>query len=268
MTCFLPDFRGPGFALNSLMSNEDSVASVYVLTPLTRDAGKSRRVIVQGIDLPWRTVVITGSALIASILPMAFIWLFIGQAALLVIPTTIGAAFYLIERRTRSGLRLRTYQAALDKRRAVVNLFLCCGVPVDPSQNSVRLLKSSSAPAVRLDDIDSIDIALTGSVLSARTSRHEPVVAPFRPPKRPRKAVPEGMFAPSGHESFWSDRGAPEISDAAPFDVDAALVTTGSAKPRLSFKKSQPAAAHSNTDHSNTAGPESRRDRRQDHSST
>lgn len=238
----------------------DSVASVYVLTPLTRDAGKSRRVIVQGIDLPWRTVVITGSALIASLLPMAFMWLFIGQTALLVIPATIGAAFYLIERRTRSGLRLRTYQAALDKRRAVIDLFLCCGVPVDPSQNSVRRLKSSSAPAVRLDDIDSIDIALTGSVLSARTSRHEPTIAPYRQVKRPRKVVDEGMFAPSGHESFWSDRGAPEISDATPFDVDAALVPAGrratsGTKKKLPFlSKTQQTAA----------GQQSRRDQRQE----
>ena len=235
------------------MSTETSVASVYILTPLTRDAGKSRRVIVQGIDLPWRTVIISGSALIASLLPMAFVWLFIGKAALLVIPITIAAAFYLIERRTRSGLRLRTYQAALDKRRAVINLFLCCGVPVDPSQNSVRLLKSSSAPAVRIDDLDAIDIALTGSVLSARTTRHEPEPVKYRAPKRPRKQVEEGMFAPSGHVSFWSDSGAPEISDLAEFDVEAALVPARGRRP--STKKS---AA--------TDAPTSRRHRRQDHS--
>ena len=244
------------------MSAEDNVANVYVLTPLTRDAGKSRRVIVQGIDLPWRSVIITGSALIASIIPMAFMWLFVGQIALLVIPTFIGGAFHLIERRTRSGLRLRTYQAALDKRRAVVNLFLCCGVPVDPSQNSVRLLKSSSAPAVQLADLDSIDIALTGSVLSARTSRHEPEIAPYRQPKRVRESANEAMFAPSGHESFWSDRGAPEISDDTDFDIESALVPTG--HPAGKSKSTSPSTRKNPL---TAAWPTSRRDRRQDPSS-
>lgn len=244
------------------MSTPETVASVYVLTPLTRDAGKSRRVIVQGFDVPWRNVMITGCALIVGLIPMAFMWMFVGQVAIFVIPITIGIAFYVIERRTRSGLRLRTYEAALDKRRAVVNLFLCCGVPVDPSQNSVRLLKSSSAPLVRIDDLDSIDIALTGSALSVRRG-HEPETAAL--PKVSRRArrtenaaVEQGLYAPSSHESFWSNRGAPEISDdttglltefvvnpttaAAPidanafdpteFDIDAAMASTHIAEPK------------------------------------
>lgn len=226
--------------------DDDSVASVYMLTPLTRDAGQSRRVIVQGLDVPWRSVIIVGSALMLAIIPVAFLWLFVGQMALLVIPIFVGAAFYLVERRTRSGLRLRTYQAALDKRRAVVNVFLCCGVAVDPSLNSVRLLKSSSAPAIAVEDIDMIDIAMTGSVKSARQSRHEPLVISVRRKKPPRTTPVEPMFAPSGHESFWSDGGVSAINDDAEFDIDAAFpFGTPHTKPRSSPKSVERSSRHS-----------------------
>lgn len=167
-------------------SDAARMPQVYTLTSLTRSAGQSRRVVVAGFDAPLRGLLVTGLALAVSALPTAILWLFIGPSALFLSMLAVGAAFYLVESRTRSGLQLRTYQAMIDKRRENIGQFLCCGKAVQPSMSGYGLLVRSSMPSPHLvsasDQVELlINPELTGST-------------PIRPaPPRPsveRKKLP------------------------------------------------------------------------------
>jgi len=125
----------------------DETQTVYTLTSLTRSAGQARRVVIAGFDAPLRGVLVTAVALLVAFLPTAILWIFLGPSALLLAVLVVGAAFYLVESRTRSGLHLRTYQAMIDKKREVIGQFICCGIPVDPGMSGFGLILQSSMPS-------------------------------------------------------------------------------------------------------------------------
>lgn len=124
---------------------------VYTLTALVRGAGATRRVVVASFDLPLRGAVITACALVASIPPTAIAWAIVGKVALVVPVFLVAAAFYLVEARSRSGLRLRNYQQMVDKRRAGIGQFVCYGKPVDPAPRGWARIVASSMPSPYLD---------------------------------------------------------------------------------------------------------------------
>jgi hypothetical protein len=128
-------------------SKEQECPEVYTLTKFVRQAGASRRVVIASFDVPLRGAIITGCAVFASILPMTIAWALVGQLALLIPPLFIAAVFYLVEARTRSGLRLRNYQAMVDKKRAAIGEFICYGKPVDPTPSGWGLIMASSMPS-------------------------------------------------------------------------------------------------------------------------
>lgn len=118
--------------------------NVYSLTNLTRNANQQRRVVIQGFDLPVRGLTIAGLAFIPAIPVTAIAWAVVGQYALVCVPIIEILAFWLIESRTRSGMRLRRYQRFLDIRRSVSGTFMICNRPIHPLQHVFGYVISSA----------------------------------------------------------------------------------------------------------------------------
>ena len=122
---------------------------MFSLSPLTRRAASQRRVIVSGWDVPLRGFMIFLAALPVALAVTALLWvLFAGEYALAMIPVVEIAVFWLIETRTRSGLRLRTYQTILDSQRAQIGTFFCCWRVIDPLSGRLGVIVASSIPVV------------------------------------------------------------------------------------------------------------------------
>ena len=122
---------------------------IFCLTPLTRGAASQRRVVIQGFDLPARALLIAGLAFLPAIVVTLIAWALVGMLGLLAIPLVEGLAFWLIETRTRSGLRLRTYRALADKRNAKreVGKFFLAGRELDPLGEEWVTVRSGSVPS-------------------------------------------------------------------------------------------------------------------------
>jgi hypothetical protein len=120
--------------------------NVYVLTPLTRSVNLQRRVVIQGFDLPVRGLTITGLALLPALPVAGILWQFIGSYALVSVLVIEAAAHWLIESRTRNGLRLRRYQRFIDIRKSVNGTFLVCSHPVKPLHDTWGYVVASAMP--------------------------------------------------------------------------------------------------------------------------
>ncbi len=122
---------------------------IFCLTPLTSGASRQRRVVLHGFDLPARSLVIAGLAFVPAVLVTAIAWSLVGETALFAVPAVEGLAFWLIETRTRSGLRLKTYQALNDKRKAKreVGKFFVAGREFDPAGEEWYVVRSGSVPS-------------------------------------------------------------------------------------------------------------------------
>lgn len=127
------------------------MSRVYSLTPLTRSVNLQRRIVIQGFDLPLRSVVISSVAVVPGALLAVILWPLLGTNALFAVPVVIGAAFWLVESRTRSGLQLRQYQRFMDMRRDVSGQFLLCGEIISPRGHQFGRVVASSMPGVPLD---------------------------------------------------------------------------------------------------------------------
>lgn len=126
-----------------------SAPDLYVLTDITRKSSEQRRVVLSGFDVRWRTVVICMMGGPIGIILAAFFWVFIGEGAILFIPLSIGALFYLIDGKSKQGLGLPMWRALLDRKKSSVGKFYMCGIEIDPlatpSVNCVR----STVPIAR-----------------------------------------------------------------------------------------------------------------------
>jgi len=127
---------------------------VYTLTALTRTANANRRVVIQGIDIPARGLMIAGLAAIPALIATVIAWAIVGELGILMLPIIELAAFWLIETRSRSGLRLRRYQTFYDQHRSIAGTFVCCGAPIDPLHGTWATVAASSTPALLVDDTD------------------------------------------------------------------------------------------------------------------
>ena len=74
----------------------------------------------------------------------AIFWPFLGVYALFVLIAVEGAAFWMIETRTRTGLELRRYQRFVDMRKSISGSFIMCGEVIDPHQNVFGYVVDSS----------------------------------------------------------------------------------------------------------------------------
>ena len=127
-----------------------TINSLYLLTPMTgRTSSADRTTVIGTVEMKWRTfwiavlAMVPGGILAAIFFPMLQSW------ALLWIPLVEGAAFLLIERRSREGLRLRTYQAMFDKKRSNINTFHLCGQPVHVGGEGFGTIRQITVPVHR-----------------------------------------------------------------------------------------------------------------------
>lgn len=130
---------------------------VFPLTRLTRGAGASRRVIIQGFDIPMRGLIIFMAGLAPSGILMLFLWPFFGVYALASIIVVETAIFTLFEGRSRQGMKLRNYQAIWDRKKAAVDKFFCCGEEFQPGQGVQRMLKANTVPVEKRDRADALE---------------------------------------------------------------------------------------------------------------
>lgn len=126
---------------------------VYDLTPLTRSFNQ-RRVVIQGFDVSLRSLVVFLMGLVPSLVLMAIAWPLVGVYSVLMFAAGEFTTFWLIEGRSREGLRLKNYQTIIDARRSNVGKFICCWQPVDVVAGHWHSVLASSVPVIRDETVD------------------------------------------------------------------------------------------------------------------
>jgi hypothetical protein len=128
-----------------------TINSLYLLTGMTgRNSGSERTMIVATVEMKFRSfwialiALVPGGILTAMFYPLIDIW------AVLWIVVVEGAAFYLIERRSADGLRLRTYEAMLDKKNSNLNNFYLCGQKIQVEGTPYGTIQQITAPVNRV----------------------------------------------------------------------------------------------------------------------
>lgn len=121
--------------------------AMFSLTDLTgRNRDANRTTVIGTVEMKWRVWIILLIGFPFAILATVFALPFLGITALIFIPIVEGAAVYLIHRRTKSGLKLRTYEAILDKKKAVINRYYLGGQPIDMDPAQYAVVYQSHAP--------------------------------------------------------------------------------------------------------------------------
>lgn len=123
-----------------------SAPTVYFLTDITRRSNEHRRVIVQGFDVRWRTVLIVLATAPIGLILTLVLWPIISEPAILVMPATVAGGFWLIEHRTRSGLQLPMYRWLLDRKGSSVGQFFMCGRRIEPGRQIGATIMASTVP--------------------------------------------------------------------------------------------------------------------------
>lgn len=122
---------------------------MYSLTAMTgKEASASRTVVIGTVEFNWRVWMILLWTAPLGVIFAAIMWAVIGQLAIFTIPAVSLAALYLIHYRQKDGLRLATYQALWDKKKANTNQFFLCGVPIDVAYDDLRHVMSNVAPYI------------------------------------------------------------------------------------------------------------------------
>ena len=121
---------------------------IYDLTPLTLRANEGRRISFQGFDLDRRHfwIIVVASLFIVPIIAVCYGPLKMGVYALLLAPFLYGIPFFLIETRSREGLKLRRYQAMMDSRMSNTGKFIMCGKEIYPATHRPRVLRKLTRP--------------------------------------------------------------------------------------------------------------------------
>ena len=126
---------------------EDTV--ICSMTDMTgKKAAETRPVPIPqvGIDVPLRSLIVFLCGLVPAFLMAVFTYLIVGMfsVSILVIGIVEAIVFWFFERRVKTGLRLRTYQAILDERRQVGGVLTLCGIPIDPYGEPPMLIQRSA----------------------------------------------------------------------------------------------------------------------------
>lgn len=104
---------------------------VYSLTHLTgRRRNEDRRTVVLTFEVRRYTLIVVAAAVVVSVLPTLLLAAVVGPWSLVTPAIVMTAAIFLWDWRQRSGMRLRNYQAILDKRRAANGVLYASGSPV------------------------------------------------------------------------------------------------------------------------------------------
>lgn len=121
------------------------MSSMYSLTRMTgREASAQRTVVIGTVELNWQVWIILLVAFLPAVLLTAVLWPFLGQLAIVTIPVIEGVAVFLIHRRSSKGLRLRTYRAMWDRKKASLDTFMLCGQKIETLPSDLRILSTNT----------------------------------------------------------------------------------------------------------------------------
>ena len=130
---------------------------MYVLTKYTRDGSRNRLTVIQGFEVPLRKLVIVLLGLAASIVPALFAAVVAGYWALIVPVIFVAAGLWLIEHRTRDGLKVPMWKSIKYRYEEPIDRFLCGGRPVNPLTTGYFRIIPSSTRVIRAE-VDAADV--------------------------------------------------------------------------------------------------------------
>ncbi|WP_138180197.1 hypothetical protein [Nakamurella multipartita] len=130
---------------------------MFVLTKYTRDGSRNRQTVIQGFEMPLRKLVIILMGLAVSIVPTVFAAVFVDYWAMLIPLICVAAALWLVEHRTRDGLRVPMWQSIKHRYEEPIDQFLCGGRPVNPLATGYFRIIPSSVHVVRAE-VDAAEV--------------------------------------------------------------------------------------------------------------
>lgn len=174
---------------------------MYTLTRLTgRGSGDNRTIVVQGFEAKrrtWQTLSVSG---VAGVVVGAIAWPFVGYLAVLPLMAVAAAVFIVLNKRSREGMQLRSYQSLRDRHRSEAGQFFMAGARINPFQADSGWLRSNTVPgpaalAAPREDQDSHELhedqAPEADPVSAEVDFFEDdqLPEPAPPPRRPLEAA-------------------------------------------------------------------------------
>lgn len=149
----------------------------YNLTELVgKKSDQGRTMIVATFEVQKRYLAIFLAAFIPALLVGLVAGKLIGVYGILVFAAVEGAAFYLVEGRTREGLQVRTYEWLNDKRNADTGRVFMCQREVDPSALEFFQVRGGTVPMSGGIDTSGLSANTVAAILEKQGAGPAPVV--------------------------------------------------------------------------------------------
>lgn len=165
------------------MSDEISAPHLFTLTEITgRRKTEDREMIIMSMEVRVRHVWVFGFGLLPALFITALAVPFLGIWSMPVPVIVLVVWFILVERRSKDGLRTRTWQTILDKRRTLAGQMIQCGKivtedmlsPVDVVRAAVPVARDTSSESfIGLTD-GTAPLPPAPKVTKKRTDRKSP----------------------------------------------------------------------------------------------
>lgn len=130
-----------------------SAPFMFSLTAMTgRERSKDRTTVIGTVEMRWRVwIILIMASPVAIFVTLPLLPIF-GITSLVMIPIVLASAVFLIDRRTKSGMKVQTYRAILDKKQATLNQFFLGGQPLDMNLAQYTCVYTASAPNPNLPE--------------------------------------------------------------------------------------------------------------------
>ncbi|MPV51054.1 hypothetical protein GCG21_13765 [Pseudactinotalea sp. HY160] len=144
------------------------------MTKITgRRRSDDREMIVGSFEVRKQHFTVFMLGLIPSMLVAGIFAFIVGVYAVFVAAVVMCAWFYLVQRRSKTGLHTRTWQTILDRKRTLAGKFIQCGVVIDPGSYDDYQVMAATMPVGRGSlDAESVDV-ITGQSQSHQSQSHQ-----------------------------------------------------------------------------------------------
>lgn len=157
---------------------------LYGLTEMTgRRSAEDRTFVIQGFEAKRRHGMIFLAGLLPAFVMSLIFWPLLSEYAIVIGVGVEVALFALLEFRSSKGLKLRSYQAIYDRKRAINNKFVICGNLIDPINMSPGWIRQSSVPVDQFRDTSADEVDVADTILVPQDETLE-LPAPGRTPDR------------------------------------------------------------------------------------
>ncbi|MGC0250428.1 hypothetical protein [Pseudactinotalea sp. Z1748] len=186
--------------------SEDAVRAPHLFT-LTKITGRrrtdDRTIIVSSFEFNRRQFNVFLTGLGPTVLIAGIAATIIGIYALLVAVVVMVGWFILVERRSKSGLRTRTWQTLLDKRRTLAGKFIQSGVVITDDFFDHYQVVHSAVPLSRVSLAQEATEVLAGSdgpALVGQPAAPQPAQVPARRRRSKRNPEPDVAATSPGYD--------------------------------------------------------------------